>query len=83
MLRIAYDVVKPILSFHVCTEAEKYFQTPCLQYPKVLNQVLKLGLASAKPLNNIHLYFVSFLHIDTTQVVEILPQIRQESTYST
>ena len=30
MLRIAYDVVKPILSFHVCTEAEKYFQTPWL-----------------------------------------------------
>ena len=29
MLRIAYDVVKPILSFHVCTEAEKYFQMPC------------------------------------------------------
>ena len=28
MLRIAYDVVNPILSFHVCTEAEKYFQTP-------------------------------------------------------
>ena len=32
---------------------------------------------------NIYLHFVSFLHIDTTQVVEILPQIRQESTYST
>ena len=32
---------------------------------------------------NIYLYFVSFLHIDTTQVVEILPQIRQEPTYST
>ena len=31
MLRIAYDVVKPILSFHVCTEAEKYFQTPWRQ----------------------------------------------------
>ena len=31
MLRIAYDVVKPILSFHVCTEAEKYFQTPSLK----------------------------------------------------
>ena len=28
MLQIAYDGVKPILSFHVCTEAEKYFQTP-------------------------------------------------------
>ena len=32
---------------------------------------------------NIYLHFVSFLHIDTTQVVEILPQIRQELTYST
>ena len=26
---------------------------------------------------NIYLHFVSFLHIDTTQVFEILPQIRQ------
>ena len=32
---------------------------------------------------NIYLLFVSFLHIDTTQVVEIFPQIRQEPTYST
>ena len=32
---------------------------------------------------NIYLHFVSFLHFDTTQVVEILPQIRQEPTYST
>ena len=32
---------------------------------------------------NIYLNFVSFLHIDTTQVVEILPQIRQEPTYFT
>ena len=32
---------------------------------------------------NIYLHLVSFLHIDTTQVVEILPQIRQEPTYST
>ena len=32
---------------------------------------------------NIYLNFVSFLHIDTTQVVEILTQIRQEPTYST
>ena len=30
-----------------------------------------------------YLHFVLFLHIDTTQVVEILPQIRQEPTYST
>ena len=32
---------------------------------------------------NIYLHFVSFLHIDTMQVVEILPQIRQRPTYST
>ena len=32
---------------------------------------------------NIYLYFVSFLHIDRTQVVEIFPQVRQEPTYST
>ena len=32
---------------------------------------------------NIYLHFVSNLHIDTTQVVEIRPQIRQEPTYST
>ena len=32
---------------------------------------------------NIYLHFVSYLHIDTTQVVEILSQIRQEPTYST
>ena len=32
---------------------------------------------------NIYLNFVSFLHLDTMQVVEILPQIRQEPTYST
>ena len=30
-----------------------------------------------------YLHFVSFLHIDTMQVVEILTQIRQEHTYST
>ena len=31
----------------------------------------------------IYLHFVSFLHIDKAQVVEILPQIRQEPTYYT
>ena len=29
---------------------------------------------------NIYLHFVSFLYIDTTRVVEILPQIRQDWT---
>ena len=32
---------------------------------------------------NIYLHFVSFLHIDATQVVEILLQIRQDPTYAT
>ena len=32
---------------------------------------------------NIYLHFMLFLHIDMTQVVEILPQVRQELTYYT
>ena len=32
---------------------------------------------------NIYFRFMSFLHIDMTQVVEILPQVEQELTYST
>ena len=32
---------------------------------------------------NIYLHFVLFLHIDTTQVVGMLQQIRQEPTYYT
>ena len=31
---------------------------------------------------NIYLHSVSFLHIDATQVFQILPQIRQEPAYS-
>ena len=30
-----------------------------------------------------YLHFMSFLHIDMVQVVEILPQVRQGPTYST
>ena len=50
------------------------------------NPALRLNPLRAKFFRgniNIHLHFVSYLHIDTTQVVEILPQIRQEPTYST
>ena len=32
---------------------------------------------------NIHLHFMSLLHIDMTQVLKILPQVRPEPTYST
>ena len=31
---------------------------------------------------NIYLHFMSFLHMDMTQVVEILPQVRQGPTHS-
>ena len=31
---------------------------------------------------NIYLHFVSFLHIDMTQVLKILPQVREGPTYS-
>ena len=58
---------------------------------RVLHFWSKFGDSSFNPLRakffreniNIYLHFVSFLHIDMTQVVEILPQIRQEPTYST
>ena len=32
---------------------------------------------------NMYLYFISFLHIDMTQGVEILPRVRQGPTFST
>ena len=32
---------------------------------------------------NIYSHFTSFRHTEMTQVVEILPQVRQELTYST
>ena len=49
------------------------------------------GTLSAKPLHakifrmnkNIYLHFMSFLHINMTKVVEILPQVRQGPTNST
>ena len=32
---------------------------------------------------NLYLHFTSFLHIDMAEVVEPLPQVWQEQTYST
>ena len=31
---------------------------------------------------NIYLHFVSFLHIDMTQILKILPEVREGLTYS-
>ena len=51
---------------------------------KMLTQLIELTLYVLFRRNiNIYLCFVSFLHIATMQVVEILPQIREEPTYST
>ena len=54
--------------------------TPCYNFKTDINP-LRAKFFRGKL--NIYLHFVSFFHIDTTQVVEILPQIRQEPTYST
>ena len=59
--------------------------TACLG-TSVLEGILKFNPLRAKFFRgniNKYLHFVSFLHIDTTQVAEILPPIRQEPTYST
>ena len=45
-----------------------------------------LGILRAKFFignENIYSHLKSFLHVNMTQVVEILPQVRQELTYST
>ena len=64
---------------------------PCHDPYKSMNQHYTSQQLEINPLRakffrgniNIYLHFVSFLHIDMTHVVEILPQIRQEPTYST
>ena len=66
------------------------YQGPLL-LTEINERAVYLGYLYVNPLRakffrgniNIYLHFVSFLHIDTTQVVEILPQVRQESAYST
>ena len=48
-----------------------------------LNVLTLYMLNFSEETKNIYLHFISFLHIDMTQVVEILPQVGQERTYST
>ena len=42
-----------------------------------------LGAKFCRGNMNIYLHFMSFPHIDMTQVVEIFPQVRQGHSYST
>ena len=53
---------------------------PILFKPQYVNP---LGAKFYRGNKNIYLHFKSFLHIDMTQVVAILPQVGQEHTYST
>ena len=58
----------------------------CVTLPPILWLFSNLNPLRAKFFRgniNIYLHLVSFLHIHMTQVVEILPQIREEPTYST
>ena len=59
------------------------FHKPCGQAFSIGQYLNPLRAKFFKGNINIYLHFVSFLHIDTTQVVEILPQKRQEPSYST
>ena len=58
------------------SEAKDYFSQG---HELLALYVLKFFRGSIK----MYLHFMSFLHIDMTQVVEILPHIRSGSTYST
>ena len=65
MLRIAYDVVKPILSFHICTEAEKYFQTP---WKNTFPGKQHLGLIDILQLSESPVIFLSSITPETCPV---------------
>ena len=54
-----------------------------MQFVETLNPLNPLRAKFFRDSINIYLHFVPYLHIDTTQVVEIRHQIRQEPTYST
>ena len=52
-------------------------------YPSEASFINPLRAKFFKGNKNISSHYVSFLHVDMTQVVEFLPQVRQEPSYST
>ena len=67
-------------------EDKDQFISYCLSYIAMVIYPSRLNPLRAKFFRgniNIYLHLLSLLHIDMTQVVEILPQVRQEPTYST
>ena len=66
------------------------FEIGCMKNETQLDHHVHFPMWSLNPLRanffrgniNIYLHFVSFLHIDATQVVEILSQMKQEPANS-
>ena len=89
------DVTSSYLIWYLCLGYQvidsKILSALCLIKMPIFYKLLVTLTGNFNPLHakffrgniNIYLHIVSFLHIDTTQVVEILPQVRQEPTYST
>ena len=83
-VRTSAAKILTLISWNITVSAPE--QLPTFSYVPVFLDPLLLDPLRAKSFRgsvNIYLHFVSFLHIDVTQVVGILPQIRQEPTYST
>ena len=81
------DDIKDVIGFRknmISSWIRHHYTIPTVAYIVSLRKIINPIRAKFFRRNkNIYLHFVSFLHIDTTQVVEIHPQIRQEPTYST
>ena len=63
-----------------------WFETPWLSCAVIVMWIRHVNHLRAKFFRgnkNMHLHFMSFLHIDLTQVLKILPQVREGPTYST
>ena len=52
-------------------------------FPHLLQEFNPLRAKFLRENKNVNLHFMSFLHTDKTQVVEILPWVRQGPAYST
>ena len=72
-VQMKYKYIRPYL----------YMDTLCIRFLFCSFFFNPLNAKFLRGNKNLLLHFVSFLHIDMTQVVEILPEVRQELTYST
>ena len=81
IIALVFDIVVGPITINVCVNALLV----------LFGIFVEQGFEAINPLRakffrgniNIYLHFVSFLHTDTTQVVEIFPRERHEPPYST